>query len=230
MFLHHYDYYCYEIFLYLSWYYDFLSNFYDYWSPYCIHLYTWSNQQVIVAQHMCWFFKTSNSPMFLTINCFNFILDGFSFSSIYGPPYPTFQSHHLLQLSDVQETPEEGWGTYRPGVAVPPWATETVLSPWLAADEDRVSHVLSHVVWWKKNMVYHTRLFYLTMYYSFPMFKKYLKKVGGHIGRNVVNITIKMKTTVWKPHCFSFFLFFIYLFIYLFFVCLHTVLSNSNNF
>ena len=34
-----------------------------------------------------------------------------------------------------------------PGVAVPPWATETVLSLWLAADEDRVSHVLSHVVW-----------------------------------------------------------------------------------
>ena len=25
-------------------------------------------------------------------------------------------------------------------------ATETVLSPWLAADEARVSHVLSHVV------------------------------------------------------------------------------------
>ena len=37
-----------------------------------------------------------------------------------------------------------------PGVAIPPWATETVLSPWLAADEGRVSHVLSHVVWWKK--------------------------------------------------------------------------------
>ena len=31
-----------------------------------------------------------------------------------------------------------------------PWATETVLSPWLAADEARVSHMLSHVVWWKK--------------------------------------------------------------------------------
>ena len=28
-------------------------------------------------------------------------------------------------------------------------ATETVLSPWLAADEDKVSHVLSHVLWWK---------------------------------------------------------------------------------
>ena len=36
-----------------------------------------------------------------------------------------------------------------PGVVVLPWATETVLSTWLAADEDRVSHVLSHVVWWK---------------------------------------------------------------------------------
>ena len=34
-------------------------------------------------------------------------------------------------------------------MAVLPWATETVLSPWLAADEDRVSHVFSHVVWWK---------------------------------------------------------------------------------
>ena len=26
-----------------------------------------------------------------------------------------------------------------------------------------------------------------------------VKKAGGHIGRNVVNITIKMKTIVWKP-------------------------------
>ena len=38
---------------------------------------------------------------------------------------------------------------------VSPWATETVLSPWLAADEDRVSHVLLHVVWWKlENYIY----------------------------------------------------------------------------
>ena len=35
-----------------------------------------------------------------------------------------------------------------------PWATETVLSPWLAANEVRVSHVLSHVVWWKFEIVY----------------------------------------------------------------------------
>ena len=41
-----------------------------------------------------------------------------------------------------------------PGVAVPPWATETVLSPRLAADEDKVSHVLSHVVWWKYIYIY----------------------------------------------------------------------------
>ena len=41
-----------------------------------------------------------------------------------------------------------------PGVAVPPWATETVLSPWLAADEARVSHVLTYVVWKKKKKKY----------------------------------------------------------------------------
>ena len=34
-----------------------------------------------------------------------------------------------------------------PGVAVRPWATETVLLTWLAADEDKVSDVLSHIVW-----------------------------------------------------------------------------------
>ena len=32
-----------------------------------------------------------------------------------------------------------------------------------------------------------------------PEFDKHLKKVGGHIGRNVVEITIKMKTIVQKP-------------------------------
>ena len=32
-----------------------------------------------------------------------------------------------------------------------------------------------------------------------PEFDKYLKKAGGHIGRNVVEITIKMKTIVRKP-------------------------------
>ena len=32
-----------------------------------------------------------------------------------------------------------------------------------------------------------------------PEFDKHLKKVGGHIGRNVVEITIKMKKIVRKP-------------------------------
>ena len=32
-----------------------------------------------------------------------------------------------------------------------------------------------------------------------PKFDKHLKKAGGHIGRNVVEITIKMKTISRKP-------------------------------
>ena len=32
-----------------------------------------------------------------------------------------------------------------------------------------------------------------------PEFDKHLKKAGGHISRNVVEITIKMKTIVRKP-------------------------------
>ena len=32
-----------------------------------------------------------------------------------------------------------------------------------------------------------------------PEFDKHLKKAGGYIGRNVVEITIKMKAIVWKP-------------------------------
>ena len=32
-----------------------------------------------------------------------------------------------------------------------------------------------------------------------PEFDRHLKKAGGHIGRNVVEITIKMKTIVRKP-------------------------------
>ena len=32
-----------------------------------------------------------------------------------------------------------------------------------------------------------------------PEFDKHLKKARGYIGRNIVEITIKMKTIVWKP-------------------------------
>ena len=31
-----------------------------------------------------------------------------------------------------------------------------------------------------------------------PEYEKHLKKAGGHIGRNVLEITLKMKTIVWK--------------------------------
>ena len=51
----------------------FSSSLPNYRFPYCIQLYTWSTQQVIVAQHMCWFLKASNPPMFSPINYFNFI-------------------------------------------------------------------------------------------------------------------------------------------------------------
>ena len=34
---------------------------------------------------------------------------------------------------------------------------------------------------------------------NIPEFDTHLKKAGGHIGRNVVEITIKMKTIVRKP-------------------------------
>ena len=46
----------------------FSSSLLNYPFPYCIQLYTWSTQQVIVAQHMCWFLKASNPPMFRPIN------------------------------------------------------------------------------------------------------------------------------------------------------------------
>ena len=32
-----------------------------------------------------------------------------------------------------------------------------------------------------------------------PEFDKHQKKAGGHIGQNIVEITIKMKAIVWKP-------------------------------
>ena len=39
----------------------FSSSLLNYRFPYCIQFYTWSTQQVIVAQHMCWFLKASKS-------------------------------------------------------------------------------------------------------------------------------------------------------------------------
>ena len=39
-----------------------------------------------------------------------------------------------------------------------------------------------------------------------PEFDKHLKKAGGHIGQNIVEITIKMKTIVWKTLMIKIFL------------------------
>ena len=41
-----------------------------------------------------------------------------------------------------------------------------LLSPWLATDEDRVSHVLSHVLWWKKIYMLYTIVCYITIILS----------------------------------------------------------------
>ena len=76
-----------------------LKNFFFYYlafliigSPYCIQLYTWSTQQVIVAQRMCWFLKPSNPPMFSPINYFNFVHKGrwFPFSFHIWSAIPDF--------------------------------------------------------------------------------------------------------------------------------------------
>ena len=81
-------------------------RFFDYWFPYCIHLYTWSAQQVTVAQHM-YCFKTSYSPMFfplylLSLSHFNFLIrtEGFPFLSIWSA-IPNFTIHLNILLFNV---------------------------------------------------------------------------------------------------------------------------------
>ena len=69
IFLHHYDYYYVGLFTWAHIPIFFQSlTFLIISSPYHIHLYTWSTQLVTLVQHMCWFFKVSNSPMFLFLN------------------------------------------------------------------------------------------------------------------------------------------------------------------
>ena len=51
-----------------------------------------------------------------------------------------------------------------------------------------------------------------------PEFDKHLKKAGGHIGRNVVEITIKMKTIVRKPFMIKILLSFLSFFFFFFFL------------
>ena len=70
------------------------------------------------------------------------------FFFFFFPPHHTCESTcHTLSSSAANLG--DNTVSVAPGVAVPPWVTETVLSPWFAADEDRVLHVPS-LVWWKK--------------------------------------------------------------------------------
>ena len=98
MFLLDYDYY------FFAWFFTcahiqifiFLSNLFNYRFPYCIRLCTWSTQQVIVAQHMCWFqlWLTESEEVTRGFN------KGHSSKSRAGSP--------------VWQTSEEVLGTYRP--------------------------------------------------------------------------------------------------------------------
>ena len=47
----------------------FSSSLLNYRFPYCIQLYTWSTQQVIVAQHICWFLLGVRVILLRVINC-----------------------------------------------------------------------------------------------------------------------------------------------------------------
>ena len=50
----------------------FQSTPFNYLFPYCIHLYSWFTKNEIIAQHISWFLKASNHPMFSSINYLNF--------------------------------------------------------------------------------------------------------------------------------------------------------------
>ena len=67
-----------------------LSSLLNYRFLYCIQLYTWSTQQVIVAQHMRWLLKASNPPMFRPINYFSFKGRWFPFSFHIWSTIPDF--------------------------------------------------------------------------------------------------------------------------------------------
>ena len=114
----------------------FSSNHLNYRLPYCIQLYTWSTQQVIVTQHICW--------------------------SIWRLPVQS--SLHASNSTGILNT------------CTRLWLTESEQ----AIPVDSIKDVVRSSV-------------------KVPEFGKHLKKAGEHIGRNVVEITIKMKTIVRKP-------------------------------
>ena len=90
------------------------------------------------------------------------------------------------------------------------WATETVLSPWLAADEARVSHVLSHVVWWKlelPKLCYHPgwrlmrlgyRMCFHTLYDENLSYRNcVITLVGGWWGQGIARVLTHCMMKTW---------------------------------
>ena len=75
------------------------------------------------------------------------------------------------------------------GEAVPPWATETVLSPWLATDEDRISHIV-----WKKIYIYTPPTFFhslsLSIYIYIYIYINILKDCSIYRERVTIFISI----------------------------------------
>ena len=83
------------------------------------------------------------------------------------------RSSKFREGSRVRQTPEEGWRTYWPKR----WGNND-------KDEDNSPKTLND-----KNQQASSQ----------KLDNKHLKKAGGHIGRNVEEITIKMKIIVRKP-------------------------------
>ena len=79
------------------------SSLLNYRFPYCIQLYTWSTQQVMVAQHMRWFLNVSNPPVFSPINYFNFV-DRISDAPIHSNQMVSFDVVSLFTKVPIHET------------------------------------------------------------------------------------------------------------------------------
>ena len=78
-----------------------------------------------------------------------------------------------------------------------------MLSPWMAADEARVSHVLPHVVWWKKKNVMKnccaTRNKKIILEKVLKLHFKNKKKQGWILDRTLFDINLK---NIRKKCCF----------------------------
>ena len=77
----------------------FSSSLFNYRFPYCIRLYTWFTQRVIVADF--WRLLILQCSALWLFQLYPIRAYGFPFPFIYGQPYQTLQSHLVLLPSDV---------------------------------------------------------------------------------------------------------------------------------